>query len=122
MRHLTPVPRTPDDWPVADYSHTAEEFLEGLSDTIADALQERTGSEVEYSQGVLTVRLGEGETLVLNTQTPNRQIWFSSPVSGPSRYFLDTETGNWICTRDNQQLCKRLRHDLRALTGIEVNV
>ena len=37
-------------------------------------------------QGVLTVRLGELGTYVINKQTPNRQIWMSSPVSGPMRY------------------------------------
>ena len=37
-------------------------------------------------QGVLTVRLGELGTYVINKQTPNRQIWMSSPISGPVRY------------------------------------
>lgn len=37
-------------------------------------------------QGVLTVALGDLGTYVINKQTPNRQIWMSSPVSGPMRY------------------------------------
>ena len=37
-------------------------------------------------QGVLTVRLGDFGTYVINKQTPNRQIWMSSPLSGPVRY------------------------------------
>lgn len=41
---------------------------------------------VVSQQGVLTVRLGELGTYVINKQTPNRQIWMSSPVSGPMRY------------------------------------
>jgi frataxin-like iron-binding protein CyaY len=31
-------------------------------------------------QGVLTARLGPYGTYVYNKQTPNRQIWLSSPV------------------------------------------
>ncbi len=31
-------------------------------------------------QGVLTVKLGQKGTYVINKQTPNRQIWMSSPV------------------------------------------
>ena len=31
-------------------------------------------------QGVLTLRLGDKGTYVINKQTPNRQIWFSSPI------------------------------------------
>ncbi len=37
-------------------------------------------------QGVLTLRLGDLGTYVINKQTPNRQIWMSSPLSGPVRY------------------------------------
>lgn len=35
---------------------------------------------------MLTLRLGELGTYVINKQTPNRQIWMSSPMSGPVRY------------------------------------
>jgi frataxin-like iron-binding protein CyaY len=35
---------------------------------------------VSLQQGVLTVRLGKHGTYVINKQTPNRQIWLSSPV------------------------------------------
>ncbi len=31
-------------------------------------------------QGVLTVKLGKLGTYVINKQTPNRQIWWSSPI------------------------------------------
>jgi frataxin len=30
--------------------------------------------------GVLTIRLGDKGTYVINKQTPNRQLWFSSPI------------------------------------------
>jgi hypothetical protein len=30
--------------------------------------------------GVLTVKLGKHGTYVINKQTPNRQIWLSSPI------------------------------------------
>ena len=36
---------------------------------------------------MLTAALGGGlGTYVINKQSPNRQIWLSSPVSGPKRY------------------------------------
>ena len=46
--------------------------------------------------GVLTVRLGDLGTYVINKQTPNRQLWLSSPVRFvvPSQLFL-TECGVW---------------------------
>ena len=35
---------------------------------------------------MLSVRLGARGTFVVNKQTPNRQLWLSSPISGPFRY------------------------------------
>lgn len=31
-------------------------------------------------QGVLNIMMGEHGTWVLNKQTPNRQVWWSSPI------------------------------------------
>lgn len=36
-------------------------------------------------QGVIKLALGEHGTYVLNKQAPNKQLWMSSPVSGPVR-------------------------------------
>jgi frataxin len=75
-----------------------------LADKTLDHLQERLEAyvedqdvpdgDVEYGMGVLTVRLGRLGTYVINKQTPNRQIWMSSPVSGPVRY--DYDDGRWV--------------------------
>eukprot|EP00271_Cylindrocystis_brebissonii_P013629 TRINITY_DN3364_c0_g1_i1.p1 TRINITY_DN3364_c0_g1~~TRINITY_DN3364_c0_g1_i1.p1 ORF type:complete len:314 (+),score=44.21 TRINITY_DN3364_c0_g1_i1:124-942(+) len=76
---------------------SSEDAFHELADEVLHHLQEKIdeltdavdleGAEVDYSQGVLTIRLGpELGTFVINKQTPNRQIWFSSPVSGPARF------------------------------------
>eukprot|EP00560_Eucampia_antarctica_P008689 CAMPEP_0197826248 /NCGR_PEP_ID=MMETSP1437-20131217/3228_1 /TAXON_ID=49252 ORGANISM="Eucampia antarctica, Strain CCMP1452" /NCGR_SAMPLE_ID=MMETSP1437 /ASSEMBLY_ACC=CAM_ASM_001096 /LENGTH=91 /DNA_ID=CAMNT_0043426601 /DNA_START=462 /DNA_END=737 /DNA_ORIENTATION=- len=36
---------------------------------------------------------------VMNKQTPNRQIWWSSPISGPRRYEWDEEEEVWVNTK-----------------------
>jgi len=49
--------------------------------------------------GVLTVKLGRRGTYVINKQTPNRQIWLSSPVrcaAGPG-CSLDVAVGVCCC-------------------------
>ncbi|CAN0900572.1 Probable serine/threonine-protein kinase WNK11 [Linum grandiflorum] len=38
------------------------------------------GFDIDYGNEVLTLKLGELGTYVLNKQTPNRQLWLSSPV------------------------------------------
>ena len=70
-------------------------------------------SDLEYSQGVLTLELGQHGTYVINKQSPNKQIWMSSPVSGPIRY--DWQNGVWQYKRDGHQLHQRLQNELRAL-------
>ena len=46
-------------------------------------------SDVSLASGVLTVVIPDHGTYVINKQSPNRQIWLSSPVSGPARYNLN---------------------------------
>jgi frataxin-like iron-binding protein CyaY len=47
------------------------------------------GRRARVQSGVLTVRLGRHGTFVINKQTPNRQIWLSSPVRwAPGRLAL----------------------------------
>ncbi|KAF7284339.1 hypothetical protein GWI33_022321 [Rhynchophorus ferrugineus] len=41
--------------------------------------------DVSYGAGVLTIDLGKFGTYVINKQSPNKQIWLSSPTSGPKR-------------------------------------
>jgi frataxin len=66
-------------------------------------------------QGVLTVKLGSHGTYVINKQTPNRQIWLSSPLTGPFRY--DWHKGHWVYHRDGRELLSQLQKELQELLG-----
>jgi frataxin-like iron-binding protein CyaY len=44
------------------------------------------GFDIVSADGVVNLRLGSRGTYVLNKQTPTRQLWLSSPVSGPWHY------------------------------------
>lgn len=50
--------------------------------------------DVEYSDGVMNVALPIG-TYVINRQPPSKQIWLSSPISGPKRFDFIEGTG-WV--------------------------
>lgn len=54
---------------------------------------------IEFSMGVLSFSLGNRK-YVLNLQRPNRQIWLSSPISGPQRYEFNNEIKKWVNVRD----------------------
>lgn len=56
---------------------------------------------------------------MLNKQPPNKQIWLSSPVSGPKRYDyvnkegnIGDEVGEWVYLRDNSLLSHLLESEL----------
>lgn len=84
-----------------------------------------------FKEGVLTVKLGEKGTYVINKQTPNRQIWFSSPISGPKRFDMvttlqktspggSTETVQWVDHRDGTPLLDLFFTEIRELTDTNI--
>lgn len=74
--------------------------------------------DAELSLGVMTLSVGEGKTYVINKQPPNKQIWLSSPISGPKRY--DLIGGKWITLRDNTALTDLLEEELLEELGTKV--
>ncbi|GAB4816946.1 hypothetical protein N2152v2_003992 [Parachlorella kessleri] len=104
-----------------EYHKLADHTLEGLQERIEAYVEDLDiEGDVEYSQGVMTIRLGSHGTYVINKQTPNRQIWMSSPVSGPVRY--DYIGGQWVYHRDGHSLLGRLKEELHKLTGAELQL
>lgn len=92
--------------------HTmADETLESILNS-AIALEEKHDDlETELASGVLTIKFERSnKSWVINKQTPNRQIWVSSPLSGPARFEL--EEGIWRHTRDFTRLSQLLRAEL----------
>lgn len=79
-----------------------------------------TSMRIHMQDGVLTVNLGQHGTYVLNKQGPNRQIWSSSPVSGPVRY--DWIHGKWVYKRDGHELFERFSKELSQLLGLDITL
>jgi frataxin len=57
--------------------------------SIAEQYEDRE-MDISHSHNILSVR-ARNRTIVVNTQTPNRQLWYSSPISGPQRYNWQAE-------------------------------
>jgi len=88
-------------------------------------LENEEGAEnwdIDYSSGVLTLKTEHG-TWVINKQPPNKQIWLSSPSSGPKRYdYSDADGGTWFYYRDGKTLKALLEEELRKIVDGEVNI
>ena len=97
-----------------DYETVAEETLESLTDTFESLLdKQKLLSDVTYSNGVLTVELDQHGSYVINKQTPNKQIWLSSPISGPKRYDFHHQT--WIYRHDGISLHRLLNKEISSI-------
>ncbi|CAO1943416.1 unnamed protein product [Urochloa humidicola] len=94
---------------------TIHDLLEKLEE-YGDSIQ-MDGFDIDYGNQVLTLRLGDLGTYVVNKQTPNRQIWLSSPVSGPSRFDWDASTDSWIYKRTGANLVQLLEKEISELCG-----
>ena len=98
-----------------------EQALEAHAAPLEAALSGGGQLDVALASGVLTLRLGARGTYVLNKQTPTRQIWWSSPVSGPRRFALAGD-GRWVSLRDGRELLADLQAELQALVGYVVEL
>ena len=102
----------------------ANETLERIQDAVEEALEDNGISEpfeVTLSDGVLTLVLPPHGTWVINKQTPNRQLWWSSPLSGPRRY--EYEGTEWVYTRDNSHsinLIQTLQEEIQQIYQIDM--
>ena len=110
---------------VSEYHTTADEILDDIQDAVEQALEDKGVQEFEvtYASGVLTMVLPPHGTWVLNKQTPNRQIWWSSPISGPRRY--EYEDGEWVFTRDDSHsmtLTQALQEELRETYQVDIDL
>jgi frataxin len=113
----------------AEYHQVADSTLQDIQDAIDEAFDKISNSgsapdsssslvspaaaeyELTLASGVLTLGLPGHGTWVLNKQTPNRQIWWSSPLSGPKRFeYLE---GSWCSTKDGLALGPLLVQELR---------
>lgn len=71
---------------------------------------------------MLTIKLGDKGTYVINKQPPNKQLWLSSPTTGPKRYDYDANHKTWFYNRDHHTLKSLLDSEISEAIGIQVEV
>ncbi len=73
--------------------------------------------------------MGQKGTYILNKQPPNKQIWLSSPITGPKRFDWvlysegqhqkeGTGSGDWVYLKDAMSLSDLVKKEL----GVEPTV
>ncbi|XP_015438008.1 PREDICTED: frataxin homolog, mitochondrial [Dufourea novaeangliae] len=99
------------------FEKVTDETLDSLTEYFDELIEQSphlTDADVSYGDGVLTVKFGKSYgTYVINRQTPNKQIWLSSPKSGPKRY--DFVNGRWVYKHDGKTLHELLNDEIPAI-------
>lgn len=114
-----PAYATPEGVSEGAFNALSEEVLNQLAEKLDHAFDQLTHADADVSleAGVLEVTLpqafGNG-TYVANRQTPNREIWLSSPISGPWRFKLHLQSMQWVYHRSGDVLHRVLEHELSS--------
>ncbi|CAH8515570.1 unnamed protein product [Schistosoma turkestanicum] len=108
----------------AEYESVSNRTLELLADSF-EQLPERftldKEYDVEHAYGVLKVTFGpQVGTYIINRQAPNKQLWLSSPRSGPKRYDYIPSMRLWIYKHDGKSLHSLLSEEISAIVGGDV--
>ncbi|KAF3423635.1 hypothetical protein E2986_04525 [Frieseomelitta varia] len=105
------------------FEKVSDETLDSLTEYFDEIIEQAThlsDADVSYGDGVLTIKFGNSHgTYVINRQTPNKQIWLSSPKSGPKRY--DFVNGRWIYKHDGKTLHELLNDEIPAIIRGQTN-
>ncbi|KAK0100622.1 Mitochondrial chaperone Frataxin [Cadophora gregata] len=113
----------PADISIEEYHVLSDAYLNGLIEKLEQLQEEREEVDVEYSAGVLTLAFPPNGTYVVNKQPPNKQIWLSSPLTGPKRYDYvllsegqdakeGTGRGEWVYLRDGSSLTELIEKEI----------
>lgn len=99
------------------------QFLQAIDTTLArvQAAVDAAGLPVECSQTalILTLELDDGAKVILNAQTPMRQLWMASRI-GARHFALQGE--EWRDTRSGAEFFGELERTLAELLGEPVQL
>lgn len=110
------IPEDVQNLTIEEYHTLSDETFEQILDELDSFFEENNIMEAEIDEeaGVMEINCSEG-TYVINKQPPTKQIWLSSPLSGPKRF--DYHNNQWICLRDNEKLSQLLENEMNQIYG-----
>jgi iron-sulfur cluster assembly protein CyaY len=73
--------------------------------------------DVDLESGILTVTCPDDTRVIVNRQTPNREIWVAARSGG---YHFTWREGEWRDTRSGDELFASLARILAQQAGVEV--
>lgn len=85
---------------------------------IEAAVEAAEGPDVDLEAGILTVECADGSRVIVNRQTPNREIWVAARSGG---FHFAWRDGAWRDTRSGEELFAALAGVIERQCGVRVD-
>jgi iron donor protein CyaY len=92
----------------SDFALKAEQVIYKIAETI-EVADPNGELDLDINDGILTIGTKNG-VFVINRQSVAREIWLSSPISGPYHFFFNN--GRWE-SRNNDELFNIITEELK---------
>lgn len=98
---------------MTNFYQAAEDILIKLADEI-EAKDKDAKLDVEYSDGILSITiLASQKQYVINRNSGNQKIWYSSPLVGADYFSFDQKTSKWVSEK-NEDLEEKLMGEIKG--------
>jgi len=91
--------------------------VDGVLARIELAAEASDALDVDLESGILTLECPDGSRVIVNRQTPNREIWVAARSGGFHYRFVD---GAWRDTRSGAELFAALGEIVRSQAGVAI--
>lgn len=97
----------------SDFHRTVDALLARLD----EALSRSDSLDVDLESGILEVACPDGSRVIVNRQTPNREIWVAARSGG---FHFRLQDGEWRDTRSGEELVASLERILASQSGEKI--
>ena len=100
---------------------TESEFHRAVDAVLArveSAVEASDALDVDLEAGILTVTCPDDSRIIVNRQTPNREIWVAARSGG---FHFSCREGAWRDTRSGEELFASLARILESQAGVRVD-
>ena len=92
--------------------------VDAVLSRIEAAVEESDTLDVDLEAGILTITCRDGSRIIVNRQTPNREIWVAARSGG---FHFVAREGQWRDTRSGDELFASLARIVKSQGGEEVD-
>jgi CyaY protein len=104
----------------SEFNDIVDDIFVAIEDAVEEACDE-TGAEIDYetSSGILHLTFADNSKIIINRQTPFKQIWVAARQGG-FHFDYDEESDSWLC--DGKDLFKALSEYCSEQAGQPVSL